>query len=338
MRQGAAAAERHDGRGRLWLWLGLSIAISAVMLWLAIRGVDLTEVTRVLGEADGAWVILGTLLMLVVYPVTAARWRHIARDLDPPGALVMTQLVLAGAATTNALPGRLGEPARALGLARLTRKPFLQAFGTVIVDRIADVVIACACVLITFRAVAHPAWVSWFTWIGAVVAGLGLVLLVVAGRRTRSSRSDGPPSPLRRHLSVLGVGLRSLADIRIITIVAVTTLAGWFTWACGAWMMARAVDIELTATAVIFTFGVLALGSAIPSAPGFVGTYHWIAASALQLFGVSAANSLAFAVLLHAAWFIPTTIAGLVAMIRLGLDFTAIRQARSTPTHVSRHD
>jgi uncharacterized membrane protein YbhN (UPF0104 family) len=92
----------------------------------------------------------------------------------------------------------------------------------------------------------------------------------------------------------------------------------------GAWCAARSLDVELPLVGVLFTTGVLGLGSAVPSAPGFIGTYHWIAASSLELFDAAPADALAFAVLLHAMWFLPTTLAGIIVAVKMGQPFLRV--------------
>ena len=54
--------------------------------------------------------------------------------------------------------------------------------------------------------------------------------------------------------------------------------------------------------------GVVNLGVAIPSSPGFVGTYQWLVISTLALYGEGRVDGLAFAV--QACWYIPTTLVG----------------------------
>jgi uncharacterized membrane protein YbhN (UPF0104 family) len=61
---------------------------------------------------------------------------------------------------------------------------------------------------------------------------------------------------------------------------------------------------------------VLNLGVAIPSSPGFIGTYQWLGVSALGNLGVGHADAFAFSVLMHATWFIPTTVAGGALILR----------------------
>jgi uncharacterized membrane protein YbhN (UPF0104 family) len=53
-----------------------------------------------------------------------------------------------------------------------------------------------------------------------------------------------------------------------------------------------------------------AIGVAIPSSPGVVGTYEWLGVASLGLLGIASDEALAFAILLHATWYIATTLAG----------------------------
>jgi uncharacterized membrane protein YbhN (UPF0104 family) len=104
----------------------------------------------------------------------------------------------------------------------------------------------------------------------------------------------------------------------------------------GAWFVARSLGIPLTAIEVVFLTGIVGLGSALPSAPGFIGTYHWLASSTLVLYGVARPDALAFAVLVHAAWFVPTTLCGCALMLRRGMTWGSLR-AVSVPPPVERN-
>jgi uncharacterized membrane protein YbhN (UPF0104 family) len=66
--------------------------------------------------------------------------------------------------------------------------------------------------------------------------------------------------------------------------------------------------------------GVLNLGIAIPSSPGFVGTYQWLSVAALGLFDVDPTHAVAFSVLLQSLWLIPSTLGGLVGAGALALS------------------
>lgn len=89
---------------------------------------------------------------------------------------------------------------------------------------------------------------------------------------------------------------------------------------------ARSVGISLSPLEITFALAVLGLGTAIPSLPGFVGTYHWLTTTCLVAFGVARPDAFAFAILLHALWFVPMTAIGLPLMLRAGLRFGSFRR------------
>jgi len=95
----------------------------------------------------------------------------------------------------------------------------------------------------------------------------------------------------------------------------VLSVGAWLVWAVAAILVARAVGVELTLVEAIFVTAAINLGVAIPSSPGFVGTYQWLGVSALALFGVSKEAGLAFAITMQAVWWVPTTLVGAVFLV-----------------------
>ncbi len=60
----------------------------------------------------------------------------------------------------------------------------------------------------------------------------------------------------------------------------------------------------------ILVTAALSLGVALPSSPGYVGTYQWLGVASLGLLDVAVNHALAFTILVQASWNVPTTIAG----------------------------
>ena len=92
------------------------------------------------------------------------------------------------------------------------------------------------------------------------------------------------------------------------------SLVAWTTWSFAAILVARSLGFHLDVLDALFVAAVMNLGVAIPSSPGFVGTYEWLGVSALGLLDVSSEHALAFAILLHACWYFPTTVGGGIAL------------------------
>ena len=285
-----------------------------MFLWLAVRNADADAVWDTLRDADAGLVVLAIAAFGVVYLLQAVRWRRIAAT---PSVSVprFYEMTVSGVAVNNVLPGRLGDFLRARWLGLEARVPYGTAFGTVVLDRVFDVVVLVGLLVVGIAAVASSAWLWQLAAAGVVllfgIAGVLLFSRVYVGRRARDRRDRGFVRRLvrdtverlaepfgRRHL-VAWLGL---------------SVSAWTMWAVAAYLVGRSLGIELSLTEALFVTAVLNLGSAVPSSPGYVGTYEWLGVASLGLLDVDHESALAFTILVHAAWYVPTTLFGAVAL------------------------
>ena len=181
----------------------VGVSLSALFLWLAVRNADLDAVRHALADARLGFVLLAVLALGVGYGFQAARWQRIA---DAPGLRLGSfyGMLLGGLACNNVLPVRIGELLRAGWLSRDAPMPGGRAFGSVVLDRICDVVTLTVFFAIGLQAVASAEWLVRLA-VGAVLAvvviAVALVLArVYSSRRrprvgatpARSSRADPP--------------------------------------------------------------------------------------------------------------------------------------------------
>ncbi len=312
-----------SGRSRGLLTALVGVPIGLVFLWLALRDADLQAVRRSLQDADAGLVALAIAAFGAVYVFQSVRWRRIAST--PQVRLArFYEMTVSGVAVNNVLPGRIGDLMRARWLGLAAGMPAGRAFGTVILDRACDFVVLVGLLVVGITAVASAEWLVRLA-VGSllVVVAFGIVLLLsraYIGRRERERRSRGLvrrlvrdtvevlAEPLGRRRPVVWLGL---------------SLAAWATWAISASLVARSLGLDLSLTDALFVTAVLNLGSAVPSSPGYVGTYEWLGVASLGLLDVPHEQALAFTILLHAAWYVPTTLAGGVA-----LSVRGVRQLR----------
>jgi glycosyltransferase 2 family protein len=107
------------------------------------------------------------------------------------------------------------------------------------------------------------------------------------------------------------------------------SVLAWLMWAVAAYLVARSLGIELSLAEALFVTAVLNLGSAVPSSPGYVGTYEWLGVASLGLLDIDHEPALAFTILVHAAWYVPTTLFGAVALGLRGGKQIVRRRARA---------
>jgi uncharacterized protein (TIRG00374 family) len=323
----------------VWLGLALGLPLSALFMWLAVRNANLGDVRDVLADARPLLVLCAVVVMGGVYVLQGTRWRVIAGAPGLPRRRFV-EMVVAGVACNNVLPARLGDLFRARWLGRDAAIPGGRALGTVIVDRGFDLATLVAMLLAS----------AWFVgdagWLRSIAVGGVVVIVVLAGallfarlytrahpRRRRMQRSRP-----RRIVRDLLEGLSALPSGRRLVDASVLSLAAWGTWALAAWLVGRSLGVDLSPADVAFTCAVMNLGVAIPSSPGFVGTYQWLGVSALGLIGIGTDSALAFSVLLHAIWYVPTTLGGGVILagraLRAGRD--GRKAERRGPAGISR--
>ena len=183
-----------------------------------------------------------------------------------------------------------------------------------LVDRAADVLTLVAGLLIAYPFTPHPAWLRHLD-LAAIPIGIAIVAAMAWARwHTRRRSGSGQEQQLAAP-AVLAARAGSCArghQERDIPAIAALSALAWTLWAAAAWVVAYSLGISLSLPEMLFITAMINLGSAIPSSPGFVGTYQWLCVAGLGLFGVGHAEAFAFAIVLQAVWFIPTTIAGLV--------------------------
>jgi uncharacterized membrane protein YbhN (UPF0104 family) len=312
------ARRGHAGRAqsrRTVLVAGVvGIPVSIALLLLSLRHVDGDALQGSLGGADPVALFAALVAMSLVYLTQAARWRVISLTPRLPVARFF-EWVLAGIAINNVVPGRAGDLARVEWLSRGARVPRARALAAVAVDRGFDLVALVGLLALTYPVVDHTPWLKRLWLVGGAAGVLVGVLFVAAIAYARLGRVS-PSGGIRRLLADLasqaGDGLRSWRGVQ----VAALSVVAWCIWALSAFLVASSLGIELTLLELFFVTAVLNLGVAIPSSPGFIGTYQWLGVSALGILGIAHAEAFAFSVLMHATWYVPTTLAGAAIALR----------------------
>ena len=309
----------------------VGVPVGVVFLWLAVRNADLDAVRDTLREADAGRVALAIAAFGVVYLFQAARWRRIAATFAVRLARFY-EMTVSGVAVNNVLPGRLGDFLRARWLALDSGMASGKAFGTVILDRAFDLVVLVGLLIVGIAAVASSTWLAQLAAAGAVVvlgiAGVLLFSRVYIGRRERDRHERGL---VRRLVRDTVERLAEPLGRRHLVIWLGLSLAAWAIWAVAALLVARSLGIDLSLTEALFVTAVLNLGSAVPSSPGYVGTYEWLGVASLGLLDIDHESALAFTILVHAAWYVPTTLFGAVALgTRAAVRLRERRLARSS--------
>lgn len=311
--------------------LAIGSAISAVCLWAAFRGVDLPAMMDGIGRVGPAWVlgsVAGAILGLVI---RAVRWRFLLAGGEAVGSWSLMSATFIGIMANNVLPARLGEVIRAWVLARRERTSVPTVLASIVVERLLDVFAALALLGLALTAASdlQGEAAGLLKRTGQVVllsvsvlAALLVALLVwrdqlLAALAARAHRSRRPWAV--RGLDLLErfmEGLRGLRGGFRIAIVAALSLLIWGVAIASFYTMAQGFHLALTPVQMTLVFLIVMFGVAIPSAPGFVGTFHGFCVAGLALVaGTEATQAAAYATLLHGSHWLAINAVGMGCLL-----------------------
>jgi uncharacterized protein (TIRG00374 family) len=289
-----------------------------------------------LADAAVGPLVLALGAFALVYASQAARWRLIAavRAVRWAGFL---QMVLSAVACNNVLPLRIGDLLRARWLGRRAAIPGGRALATVVLDRSCDLVTLFVFLVATIPEVAGSGW-SRKIALGSLALVIAIAALLVFARVYTRRRARGrlaSRSFVRRVVRDVVEGLAQPMGRRRLAAALVLSVAAWLAFALAAILVGRSVGVHLGLVDAVFATAVINLGVALPSSPGFVGTYQWLGVAALGIVGIDHSSALAFAILLQAVWYVPTTLVGGVLLIvrsaRALLVSRSLRRTGSEP-------
>lgn len=131
------------------LKIGLPILLGVFLIWYSLSKVSLSELLVYFKKADYFWIVLGMFFGLLSHLSRAYRWRF---QLEPMGySIKLPNSIMAVFATyiINYTIPRAGEVARASILTTYEDVPFEKGFGTIVAERVADLVVVMGIIVVT---------------------------------------------------------------------------------------------------------------------------------------------------------------------------------------------
>jgi uncharacterized protein (TIRG00374 family) len=307
------------------LWLTLfTLALAALLLYLALRGVDWKAFLDTLRGGRYYLLPLMFLLVSVNYFVRAMRWRVLLSAERPIRPLTVFWANMAGYLGNSFLPARAGELLRSLALGHKAAINASFVLATALTERLLDVI---ALVLISALALLSLPGVST-TFAPALrgmaaLGGVGLLVVLLAPRFSSFFQRLLAILPLpvawRPRLENLLArfldGMRSLQNPRrAIYFVALTAFI-WLADGLGTMLGAYMLRLHMSLPQALLLLAGMGLSSAIPSTPGYVGVYQFAAVTVLTPFGFSKSDALAYILVAQAFNYVVVTIWGLPGLL-----------------------
>jgi phosphatidylinositol alpha-mannosyltransferase len=322
--------------------LGLSALLGVGLALIALKRVGAEAAVSTLLHSSPSWVMVALALFSASMVLRAVSWYAIVKA-ALPGRRVKRRVILSGTfigvLMSATLPARLGEPSRALIVARRLgrmRETLPVLVGTLVSQTFLNMIALglLAVIVASSSSLFHDhegALIAFSLVPVALIAALVVSPMILRPDRRIASR-DGAFGRIFRAATAavlrLRTGLAVFRRLRLAAWAASAQLAAWALQLLGAFALLLALNLDSrvglgAAAAVLFAVNVTAV---LPATPSNVGVFQLAVITVLSgVYGVSAASALGYGIILQAVEVATAVVFGLPALIGEGLSWRDVR-------------
>jgi phosphatidylinositol alpha-mannosyltransferase len=320
------------------LLVGAAMAGAAAGTLLALDRIGMRPIAQALVESQPVWVLVGLALMCVSMLARAVAWHAILRAALPdalPRLVDSVQGTTIGVLMSATLPARLGEPSRALIVARRLGRPrerLPAVLGTLVSQTLLNVVALVILGAVMFTTIGLFAGrqqaLVWYALapFGVLVAVLVAPALLRSGLPSRSARMHRWLSQAREALARVRSGLAVFRSPRLGAMATSMQLGAWGLQWVSCYVLLAALGLHLdmgAAAAVLFAVNVTAV---LPLTPSNLGVFQAATLAVLTgAYGVDPAQALGYGIILQAVEIATAVIMGAPALVKEGLSWREVR-------------
>jgi uncharacterized protein (TIRG00374 family) len=304
----------------------IGLLLSVIFLWLAFLKVDFKQLIAALESANYSLIILAAFVNGLSFLPRAYRWKLLLKPLKKTNFGNTFGSLSIGFMANSILPARGGEFIRAFAIGQTERISKSASFATILLERVIDLITLLFFLVLSLRFISNNEVVSKIFWMGLILTLSIIIFLILLKNNPKIINIFVFLSPqrfkerIKKFLGAFIKGLEILSDFKILLYTFLQSLLIWSCLAIVYYILFISFSFPLSIGVAFLVMAICSLGIAIPSSPGFIGTYHYFVVFSLSLFQIPKSSALSFAIVAWAVNFLPVVIIGLVALNKLGLS------------------
>jgi glycosyltransferase 2 family protein len=291
-----------ENRRSIWLLI-FSLVLAIVLLFFALRNVDWAAFWKTIIGGHYWYLLLIIPIASINYFIRAIRWSIFVSSERKIPTLSVFWANMVGYLGNAFLPARAGELLRSGFLGRKSGLGTSFVLATALVERILDAIFLVLIGSISLLWLGNiPPLLANAVRIMAIAGILVLAIIIIAphqenlllrlfGRLPLSTRIS---KKIAEQIARFLVGVRCLQNGRRLATFILLTVVIWLVDALGNIIGVRIVSQTLSLSQALILLSALGLSSAIPSTPGYIGVYQFVAVTILVPFGFSRPEALAY--------------------------------------------
>ncbi|MCO5175610.1 MAG: flippase-like domain-containing protein [Thermomicrobiales bacterium] len=283
------------------------IAFALIYFIFTQLNINIADVWSQIRNANPFYLFLGFAAYYGSFPFRAARWRRLLKNAGIseetgyaiPNTKGLTEIYVLGWFANCVVPAKLGDAYRGYLLKKHAGPSFSRTLGTIFAERLLDVVALVVIMMLSALFVFHGSVPSslrpWFV-VGAVlvVIGIGgLIALMTASHHLQRL----VPQRFRQNYITLADGIVTSFSRSGFVAIASLTVFVWLLEGVRVYFGAQAIGVDLSISAALFVALLASLLTTVPFTPAGMGFVEGGTVLAVKLFGVTAAQATAVAII-----------------------------------------
>ncbi|MFI5219042.1 MAG: lysylphosphatidylglycerol synthase transmembrane domain-containing protein [Bacteroidia bacterium] len=295
----------------------LLFAIGLLLLWLTFRNENPREIFDKIKQANFFYVTVSVFIGFLAFIIRAHRWNMMLEPLGYFPKLINTSYALGIGYFANLAIPRIGEITRCGTLSKAEKIPFEKLIGTVIIERIIDVIMLAFVMMLVailefdllknfiiekiiqpMNSSANSQKDNHSLTLFIVIGILLFILFLIFVFKSKNAKA------IREKIISIWNGtidgLKSIFRMKKTSAYIFYTFLMWFFYFLATYVcfFAFTPTAQLTAKEGMFILVAGGLGMSAP-VQGGIGAYHYIVSQALMLFGISLTDGIVFATIVH---------------------------------------
>ncbi|WP_298478950.1 lysylphosphatidylglycerol synthase transmembrane domain-containing protein [uncultured Maribacter sp.] len=304
----------------------LPIALGVFLIWYSYNATspeDRTQIIKYIKEADVFWVGLSVIIGILSHVSRAIRWNYLLEPLGYKPKLTNNVLIIFLSYFANALIIRSGEVLRPTALATYENVPFEKGLGTIVTERIIDVVMLLFLILIAFllqtKIILEILEENGIGLVGSIsILLIGILGLFIAIKIISKSKSS-VALKIKTFLKGIQDGVLSIFKMKHKWAFIFHTLFIWSAYIAMFWVIKftvlETIDLSISQILVAFIAGAFAMSAT----NGGLGLFPIVVSKVLVVFGISSISGDAYGWIMWIAQTLMLVVFGTISFLVLPL-------------------
>ena len=302
--------------------------ITILCLFVFIDQINFEEVLEALANFHWVYLLWGIASLAFGYALRIMRWAMMLRTTGADARFANCSAPFLGSiALNNVLPLRFGDVVRALVFPKSMGISKTTATISLIVERLIDLMTLLASLAIGLFAIQTieippglKASAVTLAAIGGVILSAGFFFSRALGDLFNALAKRSEPQSARSVVKIYETcadllhGFNVMSRPKVLFSMLIVSMFVWVGESGLFYFVLLGTGVKSTPLMAVLVMSVATLSTLVPSSPGYVGSFHLAVFTAISLVGGTAAQAASYAVIVHLALWMPTTIAGSLAI------------------------